>query len=93
MFAVLFEVHPKAGAMGHVPRLRQDAPPRAGADRRLCRQYPLSQPYPRRLALSLSNWRDEKALVRWRTQMRCTTRSRKKAAPKSSRTITCESAS
>ena len=36
--------------------------------------------------LSLSNWRDEKSLVRWRTHI---TRSSRRAATKSSLTTTC----
>ena len=39
--------------------------------------------------LSLSNWRDEKSLVRWRTHI---TRSSRRAATKSSQTTTCASA-
>jgi heme-degrading monooxygenase HmoA len=68
MFAVLFEVHPKAeewGAyLGYAKLLRPELERIAGfvdniRYRSLTRDGWL---------LSLSNWRDEKSLVRWRTQ-------------------------
>ncbi|HSY41339.1 MAG TPA: antibiotic biosynthesis monooxygenase [Polyangia bacterium] len=68
MFAVLFEVHPKAeewdAYLGYAKLLRPELERIAGfvdniRYRSLTRDGWL---------LSLSNWRDEKSLVRWRTQ-------------------------
>ena len=61
---------PEARPVGGLPGLCQDAAARPGADRRLHGQHPLSQPDPSGWILSLSGWRDEKALVRWRTHAR-----------------------
>ena len=46
---------------------RQDAAAGARAGRRLRRQHPLQEPDAEGWILSLSGWRDEKSVVRWRT--------------------------
>ena len=70
MFSVIFEVHPRAeqwnNYLGYATMLRPELEKMDGfidnmRYRSLTRDGWL---------LSLSNWRDEKALVRWRTRMR-----------------------
>ncbi len=70
MFSVLFEVHPKTGQweayLGNAKRLRPELEQIEGfvdniRYRSLTREGWI---------LSLSGWRDEKAVVRWRTKMR-----------------------
>jgi hypothetical protein len=53
--------------MGRLSRQRQDATARIGKDRWICRQHPLKSLTRDGWILSLSGWRDEKAVVRWRT--------------------------
>ena len=70
MFAVIFQVHPHASAwedyLGHAATLRPDL---LGIDGFLDNERFGSRDRPGWL-VSLSLWRDEKALVRWRTQVR-----------------------
>jgi heme-degrading monooxygenase HmoA len=67
MFAVIFEVHPKAERweeyLGHAGRLR---PELEKIDGFIVNERYASQGRPGWL-VSLSIWRDEKALIRWRT--------------------------
>ena len=70
MFSVIFEVHPKAGQweayLNYARMLRPELEQIDGfADN--IRYRSLRRPG---WILSLSNWRDEKAVVRWRTRMR-----------------------
>ena len=70
MFVVIFEVNPKAEqweAYLATPRLLAA---RAGTDRRVHRQRALFQVRRKGWLLSLSIWRDEKAVIRWRTHAR-----------------------
>ena len=67
MFAVIFEVQPKTERLDDYLDLAKQLKPEARGDRRLHRQRALrEQARPGRL-LSLSTWRDEKAVIRWRT--------------------------
>ena len=85
MFSVIFEVHPQAGAMGPLSRQRQDA---------AARNWNRSTDFIDNIRyqsltregwiLSLSGWRDEKAVVRWRTATSVITLCRKKDDRKSS---------
>jgi heme-degrading monooxygenase HmoA len=67
MFSVIFEVHPKAERwddyLGHARLLRPELEKIDGFVDNI-RYRSLTRPG---WLLSLSNWRDEKALVRWRT--------------------------
>src|ERR1700722_14488801 len=69
MFSVIFEVHPKQGQydhyLGHGKRLRPELEKIDGfIDNVRYRSFTRDG-----WLLSLSGWRDEKAVVRWRTHM------------------------
>ena len=91
MFAVIFEVHPKADQweayLGYAKMLRPELEQIDGfvdniRYRSLTREGWI---------LSLSNWRDEKAVVRWRTKV-SHHEIQRKAEPKFSSTTICASA-
>ena len=68
MFVVIFEVQPNSGTLERLSRSRQIPEAQTGGDRRVHRQRSFRQQAHRERVLSLSTWRDEKAVVRWRTQ-------------------------
>ena len=88
MFSVIFEVHPGPeqwdAYLGYAKMLRPELEQVDGFIDNI-RYRSLTRDG---WMLSLSGWRDEKALVRWRTTD-ATTTCRRRAAPKCCSTITC----
>ena len=70
MFSVLFEVHPKPDQwdayLGYAKMLRPELEQVDGFVDNIRYKSLIRQGW----ILSLSNWRDEKSVVRWRTRMR-----------------------
>jgi len=68
MFAAIFEVQPKDGKFDEYLSLAKDLRPRLEAIDGFIDIDRFARGQPSRRVLSLSTWRDEKAIVRWRTQ-------------------------